>query len=155
MALFAAAMLPCWGCGLAPHSFRKLQPPAATVRARSVGGDPRTADPNVVPALVGRLEDDDPVVRLAAGEELRKRTGQDFGFVAWASPEERSAAIARWRSWMKAPPMPADPIPATELPPLPAETSQVTRRAARRRRVKAQVPPATPAAPTTSENAAS
>ena len=39
-----------------------------------------------VPALIGRLEDADPVVRLAAHEELRRRTGRDFGFVPWAEP---------------------------------------------------------------------
>jgi HEAT repeat protein len=155
MALLAAAMLPCWGCGLTPHSFRKLQPPAATVRARSVGAGPRDPDLQVVPALVARLEDEDPVVRLAASEELRKRTGQDFGFVAWASSEERAGAIARWRSWLKAPPMPADSIKPSELPPLPAELSQAARRPARRRRARAQAPPTTTPAPATSENAAS
>ena len=54
----------------------------------------------MLPALVGRLGDSDPVVRLAAHEELRKRTGQDFGYVPWASPEERSGAIERWRAWL-------------------------------------------------------
>jgi hypothetical protein len=155
MALLAGTMLTCWGCGLAPHSFRKLQPPSATVRARSVGASPRDTASQVVPALVNRLEDEDPVVRLAAGEELRKRTGNDFGFVAWASPEERAVAIARWRSWLKAPPMPADSISSPELPPLPAETAQAARRQARRRRGREQAPPTTSPALPTSENAAS
>ena len=57
-------------------------------------------DSQVVPALVGRLGDADPVVRLAAHEELRRRTGRDFGYVPWASPEERSTAIDRWRAWL-------------------------------------------------------
>ena len=56
------------------------------------------ADSQVIPALIERLADADPVVRLAAHEELRKRTGRDFGYVPWASPEERAGAIGRWRS---------------------------------------------------------
>ena len=35
--------------------------------------------------LVGRLADNDPVVRLTAHEELRRRTGLDFGYVPWAN----------------------------------------------------------------------
>jgi hypothetical protein len=145
-------MLPCWGCGLAPHSFRTLQHPAALVRARSVGLGPRDSDPQVMPALVNRLEDEDPVVRMAANEELRKRSGKDFGFVAWASPEERAGAIARWRSWLTAPPMPADSINSPELP---AEPARDARRPARRRRGRAQSPPTTTPAPSTSEKAPS
>ncbi len=55
-------------------------------------------DSQVLPVLLTRLGDSDPVVRLAAHEELRKRTGQDFGYLPWASPEERSSAIERWRA---------------------------------------------------------
>lgn len=145
IALLAAALLPCWGCGLTPHAFRRLHPSPATERAQAVGSGPRQADPQVVPALVGRLEDDDPVVRMAAGEELRKRTGQDFGFVAWASPEERAAAVARWRSWMKAPPMPAQAVKAPEVQRVAADSSQVARRPARRRLGRPRPPAAPPA----------
>lgn len=147
IALFAAALLPSWGCGLTPHAFRRLHPSPATERARSVGAGSRQVDPQVVPALVGRLEDEDPVVRMAASDELRKRTGKDFGFVAWASPEERAAAVARWRSWLKAPSMPAETIKAPELPQVAAESSHAARRLGRRRRGRAQ-PPASPPADT-------
>jgi len=44
----------------------------------------------------------DEVVRLTAHDELRRRTGQDFGFVPWAGPAERAAAVARWRAWWQA-----------------------------------------------------
>lgn len=147
IALLAAALLPCWGCGLTPHAFRRLHPSPATERARSVGAGSgsRRVDPQVVPALVGRLEDEDPVVRMAASDELRKRTGKDFGFVAWSPPEERAVAVARWRSWLKAPPMPAETIKAPELPQVAAESSQAARRPARRRRGRAQPPASSPA----------
>jgi hypothetical protein len=122
LSLLAALALPCWGCGLTPHSFRKLQPPPATVRARST--------PDVVPALVARLEDEDPVVRMAAHDELRRRTGQDLGFVAWASPEERAAAVGRWRSWLAAHPAAAEAARKTEVRPV-----------SRRRRARTTIPP--------------
>jgi hypothetical protein len=125
LSLLAAMALPCLGCGLTPHSFRKLQPSPATARA---GGTPA-----VVPVLVARLEDEDPVVRMAAHDELRRRTGQDLGFVAWASPEERAAAVGRWRSWLAAHPAIAEVARKPEVRP-----------ASRRRRTRTTIPaPAT------------
>jgi hypothetical protein len=108
------------GCSIAPRNFRALHDPAPLVRARAVGLGRDLPDTLVIPALIDRLEDPDPVVRLSAHEELRRRTGQDFGFVAWADPPERSAAVARWRAWSTArrtgpasPPAP-NPGPNTE-----------------------------------------
>jgi hypothetical protein len=95
------ALAQSWGCGLGPRNFRKFQHPAPLVRARAIGLDEGRPDSQVVPALIGRLEDPDPVVRLAAHEELRRRTHRDFGFVPWASFEERSGAIGRWWAWLK------------------------------------------------------
>jgi hypothetical protein len=60
----------------------------------------RQDDAKVIPALVNRLDDRDPVVRLAAYEELRQRTGKEFGYVPWGSPEERASAVGRWRAWI-------------------------------------------------------
>jgi hypothetical protein len=147
IALLAATTLPCGGCGLAPHSFRKMQPTAPVERARTIGQGRGVSDPQVVPALISRLDDEDPVVRLTASEELRKRTGRDFGFVPWAGDAERSAAIARWRAWLTAPPVPAGSIQAPQLPPAPAQA------ATRRKRRKAQAQPAAivPPAPPTME----
>ena len=89
--------------GLRPRSaptFGKIDSTAPLVRARAVGLGGRKPDAQVLPVLVSRLGDSDPVVRLAAHEELRKRTGQDFGYLPWAGPEERSIAIERWRAWL-------------------------------------------------------
>ncbi len=72
---WAIALTQCWGCAHGPRNFRKIQNPAPLVRARAVGLGGRKSDSQVVPALVGRLGDSDPVVRLAAYEELRRRTG--------------------------------------------------------------------------------
>ncbi len=113
-----------WGCAHGPRNFRKIQNQAPLVRARAVGLGRRQSDTKVVPALVGRLGDADPVVRLAAHEELRKRTGRDFGYLPWGTPEERSRAVDRWRAWLgqgnevphpaaiAAPPLPAKTLPA-------------------------------------------
>lgn len=88
------------GCGLGPKTFRKINHPAPLMRARAMSLGYQQPDSVVLPALLGRLEDADPVVRLAAHEELKKRTGQDFGYLPWASDEERAMAIARWRGWL-------------------------------------------------------
>ena len=126
-----AVVAPFWGCAHGPRNFRKIQNPAPLVRARAVGLGRRQPDSQVVPALVDRLADADPVVRLAAHEELRQRTGRDFGYVPWASPEERAGAIDRWRAWMgqgKEVPMQAPRPLAPPVPPgktLPVGTSQM------------------------------
>jgi hypothetical protein len=133
-AILLTAVTPFWGCAHGPRSFRKVQSPSPLVRARAVGLGRQQAGSRVIPALVERLSDSDPVVRLAAHEELRKRTGQDFGYVPWASAEERAGAIERWRAFAGIssknpglPPLPpataAPPsksLPATALPPPPS-----------------------------------
>jgi hypothetical protein len=87
------------GCSIAPKSFQDLADRAPLVRARAVGLGDREPDSVAIPALIDRLGDPDPVVRLTAHEELKRRTSQDFGFVPWAEPREREAAQARWKAW--------------------------------------------------------
>jgi hypothetical protein len=98
--VLAATIAMASGCAHGPRRFEKVDSPAPVVRARAVGLGVRRPDHEVLPVLLTRLLDSDPVVRLAAHEELRKRTGQDFGYLPWASAEERSIAIDRWRAWM-------------------------------------------------------
>ncbi|APW62904.1 hypothetical protein BSF38_04460 [Paludisphaera borealis] len=112
------------GCGLGPRNFRKIQHPAPLVRARALSlGDQRSSS-QVVPALVARLNDADPVVRLAAHEELKKRTGQDFGYVPWAEEPERQAAVARWKDWLGGRPPAGTPSPQKPGKTLPATATQ-------------------------------
>lgn len=88
------------GCGaLTPRTFRALSNPAPVVRAGAVGLGDEQPDAVAIPAWIDRLDDKDSVVRLAANEGLKKRTGQDFGFVPWAEPSERAPAVSRWRAW--------------------------------------------------------
>ena len=104
------------GCGLGPRNFRKITHPAPLVRARAMSlgyGQPNSV---VLPALLGRLNDTDVVVRLAAHEELKLRTGRDFGYRPWGSVEERSRAIDRWQSWLVGGPSGQGSTPAPAQP---------------------------------------
>ncbi len=87
------------GCSIAPKTFQSLSNPAAIVRARAVGLGNQLPEWQVIPPLIERLNDADAVVRLSAHEELRRRTGQDLGFVPWADATERGPAVQRWRDW--------------------------------------------------------
>lgn len=100
------------GCGLGPRNFRKIKHPSPLVRARALSLGDRRPSAQVIPALVARLDDPDPVVRLAAHEELKQRTGQDFGYVAWDEEPERKAAVERWRAWLSGRPIPTAPAPS-------------------------------------------
>lgn len=104
------------GCGLRPRNFRKIQHPSPLVRARAMSLGDRRPTAEVIPALVARLDDPDPVVRLAAHEELKERTGQDFGYAPWEEAPERRAAVARWRAWLGGRPPTAQPAPIPVAP---------------------------------------
>jgi hypothetical protein len=90
------------GCSIAPKSFKGLNNPAPITRARAMGLGNRLPEQRAIPPMLDRLHDVDPVVRLTAHEELRRRTGRDFGYVPWAEPTERARAESRWRSWWNA-----------------------------------------------------
>ncbi len=87
------------GCRSGVRDFAELNDPAPFVRARAAGLDDSVSDAQAIPALIEHLNDVDPVVRLSSHEALRQRTGQDFGFIPYGTPEDRAAAAARWRSW--------------------------------------------------------
>jgi hypothetical protein len=87
------------GCSIAPKTFQSLSNPSAIVRARAVGLGTQLPEGRVIPSLIERLNDADAVVRLSANEELRRRTGEDFGFVPWADASERAPAVQRWQNW--------------------------------------------------------
>jgi hypothetical protein len=110
------------GCGLGPRNFRKITHPAPLVRARAMSLGYGQPDAVVLPALLGRLNDSDMVVRLAAHEELKLRTGRDFGYLPWGSIEERSKAISRWQSWLAG--KPSGQAPAQPRKSLPTPSPQ-------------------------------
>jgi hypothetical protein len=121
----SGALVLLTGCSHTPWATRKFKQGAPLAQARAIGLASRAPDSRVLPTLVGQLDNRDPVVRLAAHEELRRRTGQDFGYVPWAPAEERSDAVERWRAWVgrgmlstaqavKSPDLPA--LPGKSLP---------------------------------------
>ena len=88
------------GCSsLSPRNFRDMLHPAPVVRAGAVGLGDNQPDAVAIPAWIERLDDKDAVVRMTANESLKSRTGQDFGFIPWAEPEQRGPAVAKWKSW--------------------------------------------------------
>jgi hypothetical protein len=101
--LAGALALAVWvtspGCTIAPKRFGDTVNPAPLVRARAATMGDHLPTQLVVPALLERLDDGDPVVRLTAHEELKRRTGQDFGYRPWDDPTVRAGSIARWRAW--------------------------------------------------------
>ena len=60
----------------------------------------REKDYKAIPALVGQLDSDDPAVRFYAIEALEKLTGQTLGYQYYDEPDQRKAAIRRWREWL-------------------------------------------------------
>jgi hypothetical protein len=90
------------GCSIAPRDFFASGDPAPVVRARALGMGRGLPEPSVIPTLLARLDDPDPVVRMTAHEELKRRTGQDFGYEPWDEPADRVPAVAAWRGWWQA-----------------------------------------------------
>lgn len=95
----AFATLALASCSSAPKSFLSVSDPAAINRARAVAFGQQHSDAAAIPALIDRLTDDDPVVRLASHEALKKRTGQDFGYLPYAEGDELAASVQRWKQW--------------------------------------------------------
>jgi HEAT repeat protein len=74
--------------------------PSQDVRYEAATALLRGGDDRGLAVLVRGLEDADPRVRAKAILVLHGRTGEDFGYRPDASPEDRRAAVARWREWM-------------------------------------------------------
>ncbi len=58
-------------------------------------------DPSSVPALVERLEDEDPAVRFYAILALERLTGERRGYDYRAPIDRRRAAVLRWRAYVQ------------------------------------------------------
>jgi hypothetical protein len=89
------------GCTLAPKSFVQANDPAPLVRARAMGLSQSQPQSVVMPSLIAKLNDPDAVVRLAAIEELKRRTGQDFGYAPWEDEQGRAQSVVAWQNWWK------------------------------------------------------
>jgi hypothetical protein len=69
--------------------------------------------------LAGLLDSADLRIRTRADRTLRSLTGQQFGFVAYESAENRKEAATRWRTWIgDQGPTAALKVPLTDADPL-------------------------------------
>ena len=59
----------------------------------------RLGDRRGLDRLIRGLEDPDPRLRAKCIDVLSHTVGQDFGYRPDARPDERAAAVARWRAW--------------------------------------------------------
>ena len=55
-----------------------------------------TRDRTKIPALVDRLNSDDPAVRMMAINALDRITGTRLGYNPYASAAQRTVAVERW-----------------------------------------------------------
>jgi HEAT repeat protein len=82
-----------------PDLLAATSDPEPTVRYEAAGALLELREPRGLAPLVDGLSDPDPRLRSKCIEVLAEKTGQRFGFAADGSPEDRAAAIARWREW--------------------------------------------------------
>ena len=87
----------------APHPALESADPSDRIRAvvaaaRADGGRP---DPDIVVALVDRLDDEDEGVRFFAIAALDRLTGRRFGYRAHDPAWRRRTAVARWRQHLR------------------------------------------------------
>jgi hypothetical protein len=74
--------------------------PVPLVRYEAAGALLELSDPAGFDVLVGGLADPDARLRAKCIAVLAEKTGERLGFEADGRPEDRDAAIARWRSWL-------------------------------------------------------
>lgn len=79
--------------------YRALSDPLEDVRFEAGTALLRAGDDRAVPLLIHGLEHPDPLVRARAITVLQGRTGSTLDFRPDATPEDRAAAVARWRAW--------------------------------------------------------
>lgn len=107
LGLLALGLLALSAC--APDRPRPLRPADdlrdvnPTRRVQAVAECVRTRDVTQVDRLIDLLDDDDPAVRLMAGQALTDLTGRATGYQAHATPAERRAQVEDWRAWWASP----------------------------------------------------
>ena len=74
--------------------------PVRAVRYEAAGALLELRDPRGLPVLVEGLEDPDARLRAKCLSVLAEKTGQRLGFEADGAPDDRAAAVRRWRLWL-------------------------------------------------------
>lgn len=76
-----------------------LEDPVAHVRYEAAASLVKLQDNRGLDTIVDGLEDRDAMVRSKCALLLEDVTGEDLGYRADLAPDERAAAVARWRAW--------------------------------------------------------
>ena len=84
------------GCGGSKSDETALYSSDPTKKIEAIITSGREKDRTAVPHLIELLGDDDPVVRMVTIEALERITGERKGYVPYATPLEREAAIKDW-----------------------------------------------------------
>ena len=97
----AVAVVASTGCAN-PDSVVGFTEPDTAARMRAIQAAGANGDMHAIPALISRLDSDDPAERLLASRTLERLTGESQGYEYAASKSEREAATARWVQWYAA-----------------------------------------------------
>jgi HEAT repeat protein len=84
-----------------PAIARASADPDPLVRYEAAAARLELSDPGGFPILVAGLEDPDARLRAKCADVLSEKTGQRLGFEPAGPPDERAAAIRRWRAWLE------------------------------------------------------
>ena len=96
--LFLGLLTAISGCATPPGGWESPEPAA---RLDAITAAAKTGDRQAIPHLIESLQNDDPVVRLAAIRTLEQMTGQTLGY-DYAAPEwQRRDRIAAWVDWYR------------------------------------------------------
>ncbi len=83
-----------------PALFAATADPVPVVRYEAAAALLELQDARGFAILVGGLSDADPRLRAKCADVLAERTGQRLGFDPLGPPDERAAAVRRWRAWL-------------------------------------------------------
>lgn len=102
LALLLLALPACVvpGCA-APAVEPSYRDPTPEAQLDAIRQSAQRKDMQDVPALVECLWSDDPAVRMAAIEALKRITGTTLDYRAAATPSERAPAVERWKAWVR------------------------------------------------------
>lgn len=97
----SCALAACTLVGCATSVEPSYDDPAPEARLGAIRASAAAGNRADVPRLVECLSSDDPAVRLAAIEGLKRITDTTLGYRASAPPQDRERAIAKWTDWVR------------------------------------------------------
>jgi hypothetical protein len=112
-----ALALVCPGCPGAQRDLRlELESPEPVRRIHAIAESVDSRRMDLIPALIDRLDDDDPAVRLYAIVGLEKLTGTRLDYDYAADTGARRDAVSHWRDYAAALDAPARAGSRSESP---------------------------------------